>query len=339
MPLDNIVIQEQPGELESLALALRAVGRDAGAELDYDDLCAALGVSFTACSTTREKRPGWWQTYGRDAFLIPAATLFGFELRDLHPPDVGIDMVFADEFPQHFELSYKPLILRALENGQPVLAWQGWEGFRWPFWGVITGAAGENFVGTTLWGNGQPVAHVNPAMQCYVVERCEPCAPPRDALRAMAMKHADGYMNRAVLAGGHGLAKGPPPLVTGPSAFDAWEAWLEHGEFGDPAVDDAWNDHRQNAEFITAARAGAERFLGKHRASFGDGSAEQVANAIEACADLRRALEVSGDERQVQEHFATRPGRQALLAMLHAAEAADRRLAARIEHLHSLVSR
>ena len=46
--LDRILIREGEGEYESLALALRAVASAVGIELDYDDLCAALGVSFTA---------------------------------------------------------------------------------------------------------------------------------------------------------------------------------------------------------------------------------------------------------------------------------------------------
>src|SRR5690606_11352344 len=109
-----------------------------GATFDYDDLCAALGVSFAAVSVGSESSPGWWTTYGRDAFLAPAARLFGLHVRDLHPPEVALEMTGAEEFGQHWELSYKPHIQQALRNGQPVLAWQGWPDVRWPFWGVVT---------------------------------------------------------------------------------------------------------------------------------------------------------------------------------------------------------
>src|SRR5207245_829727 len=152
-------------------LALRAVAASAGAAFNYDDLCAALGISFTTVSTSAEPSPAHWLTYGRDLFIEPVGRMFGFALRDLHPPDIGVDMLAAEEFPQHFELSYKPLIRRALENRQPVLAWRGWEGDFARDWGVITGTKGDDFIGAVP--NAQ-LTHTAPAMQCYVVERFEP---------------------------------------------------------------------------------------------------------------------------------------------------------------------
>ena len=329
--LDEILIREGEGQYESLTLALQAVAAAERVELDYDDLCAALGVSFAAVSTDAVASPGWWLTYGRDAFLEPAARLFCIELRDLHPPDVGVDMLAADEFSQHFEASYEPLILRALENGQPVLALQGWPDFRSSFWGVITGQTNAGFEGTTLWSGGERQRLVAPAVQCYVVERCEPVVPRRSDLFAMAMRHADTFLNRAPFA-----APSPavaPSIVTGPAAFDAWEEWLESGEFGDPDTDASWNEHRQHAEFIAASRDSAARFLRRIREVASKDLGETVDQAIACCESVVDRLADSRDESKVRSLFATSRGREKLLQAIHAAEADDRRLGMHVEQL------
>src|SRR5688572_28534255 len=100
MKLEPIAVREAEGEVESLVLGLRAVGEARAVELDYDDLCAAMGLSFAAVATVTEASPGWWMTYGRDMYLESAAKIFGFELRDLSPPDVAVDMLSAEEFAQ-----------------------------------------------------------------------------------------------------------------------------------------------------------------------------------------------------------------------------------------------
>lgn len=332
-----IIVREQAGQCESLALALQAIAASAKVDLDYDDLCAALGVSVAAVSVRSEPAPGWWMTYGRDAFLEPAARLFGIELRDLHPPDVAADMVEAEEFPQHFDASYRPLIARAVENGQPVLVWQGWPDVRALFWGVVTGLDGDDLVGTTLWSGGQPQPLTGPALQACVVERLEPVQPRRDALFAMAAHHADAYMNRALYAPPPG-AMVPPNLVTGPAAFDAWETWLGSGDFKDPAAAESWREHRQHAEFVAEARRSAARFL----RNWGDAAPETqkslILEAADCCEALARRLAPSCDEETVRESFVTPAGRDKLLAAVHAAEADDRRLAMRIEQLAGMTA-
>jgi hypothetical protein len=332
MKLDAIQVEQGPEEYESLVTALRAVAAGHNAVLDYDALCAGLGLSFTAVSTTAQSSPAWWLTYGRDVFVEETARFFGFRLRDLHPPDVGVDMLAADEFPQHFEISYKPLIRRALENGQPVLAWQGWEGDGAALWGVITAADGERFVGSVQGVGGEPVAHVAPAMQCYVVEAFEPAEAGRLNLLRMALRHADVYMNQApfaVTASNPPAAAGlsPPSIVTGPAAFDAWEQWLSDGSFDD----EAWNDHWYHAMAVVAGRRSASRFLREH----GELAPQYdvVKGAMACCDDVAERLAPSCDEATVRERFATPAGRQALLQDLHAAEAADRRLAMRVQEL------
>lgn len=332
MKLDSICIREAPHETESLAVALRSVAAAAGVTFDYDDLCAALGVSFTAVSVGSEPSPGWWTTYGRDAFLTPAARLFGLHVRDLHPPEVAIELTTAEEFDQHWELSYKPHIQQALRNGQPVLAWQGWPEARWPFWGVITSERGGKLTGCTIWSEGQPVELVEPALQCYVVEVAEPFQPQRDRLLATALAHANAYINGAPYACGVPGAAAPP-IITGPSAFDAWETWLASDAAIEAAGGGAWNEHRQHAEFIATARASAERFLARMQEVAGAAHAETLARAIESARDVQRWLARSRDASIARAAFAQRRERETLLEDIKAAEAADRRLAMAIEEL------
>jgi len=332
MKLDKIIIQESPEQYESLALALQAVAKADGAQLHYDDICAALGTSFTAVSTTFDPVPGWWMTYGRDIFVVPAAKLFGIELRPLHHQRVGINMLAADEFHQHFEKSYKPLIRQALKNNQPVLTWQGWPEFRWPFWGVITKQSNDTLEGTTMWSNGINQQLIEPAMQCYVVEFCDPIEPPRDKLFATAIRHVDSCMNRAPFVPAI-LDPEVPAIVTGPTAFNAWEDWLESEHFGNPDQDQSWNEHRQNAEFIAAARMSAARFLNRQKDIAGHDQLEIIDQAVACCESIAERLTEARDEQKVRTLFATEQGRQTLLQAVHAAEADDRRLAMQVEQL------
>lgn len=330
MDLNSINIREEEGRYESLALSLRAVAEAAGGDLDYDALCAAMGVSFAAVSVRADKAPGWWMTFGRDAFVEPAAALFGIRLRNLQPADVGIEMTQAIEFPQHFEASYKPLILRALENKQPVIAWQGWPDASGMFWGVITDATGNVLSGMVPWAQGQCVQMIAPAVQCYVVEECTPGQPPRDQLLAMAMRHADAYMSRAPFAKTHAV-NDLPAIVTGPAAFDAWEDWLGGTDFGPTDQDASWREHRQHAEFVVAAFRSATAFLQNMREIVPANEQAAMGEIIDVCQEIAAGLTPSADEATVREAFASANGRQQLLAAVHAAEASNRRLAMMIE--------
>jgi hypothetical protein len=335
MRLEAITIAEGPDQHESLAMCLQALAAVEGVSLDYDDLCAALGVSFAAVSTTAEPAPGWWMTFARDAFLAPAAQLFGIHLRDLHPPDVAVEMLTADEYGQHWEHSYKPLIRSALENREPLLAWQGWPGVSWPFWGIITGQAGDAFEGLTIWAGAQRLPIGGPGqlpLQCYVVENCEPGFPPRTDLFATAMQHADAYMNRAPYA--PTLTRDTSlQVVTGPAAFDAWERWLESEPAGTAAGSPPWNEHRQHAELIASARASAARFLRRMYEVVEPERRGAITEAIAHCDTVAEWLSASRDEAAVRQAFSTSQGREKLLASVNAAEAADRRLAVCVERL------
>ena len=233
----------------SLPHALCAVARDAGLEVDFYDLCSAMGLSFTPASVRGEPSTDKWRMYARDAFLIPAGRLFGMTIREIHPPEAAQGIAELPEFEQHFDASYRPLIERALEHDQPVLAWQGWPGEWALHWGVITEtcADGIGFAGwvpgttalepgtiapcsseasphratdTTASGSRSTEAKrpdvtlERPPVQVYVVESIAPCKPDPQELRDMAIAHA-----RIVL--GNGLAD-RFGVTTGPGAYADW---------------------------------------------------------------------------------------------------------------------
>lgn len=330
MKLEDIIIHEHDEQYESLALSLQAIATAARVNLDYDDICAALGVSFSAVSVRAEPTPAWWTCWGRDLFLEPAAALFNLSLAPVWmPTDTGAD---GHALNHVFEQRMAPAIVEGLEQGMPTLAWQGWPQYSWPFWGVITAVTGEGFRGTTLWAHGEPCTLVHPPVRCHVLQDCDPVEPRRTDLWSMAMRHADIYMNRApfvpVVPDG-----APPAVVTGPAAFDAWEWWLQKGEFNDQASGMSWNEHRQHAEFIASARASAGRFLRRMREMVPPGDVPLVAEAIACCDDIVARLSESRDTERVKEAFATRRGWERLLADVHATEAADRRLAMKVAEL------
>ena len=114
----------------------------------------------------------------RDARLIEAGKHFGMQIRDVHPPEAARGLEAAAEFDQHFDASYRPLILRALENNQGVIAWRGWAGERELSWGWIRIARDEGvgFRGATIWSERELNSLrndllVRPAVQLYIVER------------------------------------------------------------------------------------------------------------------------------------------------------------------------
>lgn len=159
---------------ESLAFALRAIARQAGFEIDHGKLIAALGFETPAVPSPTATSI----LFGRDARLIEAGRQLGMQIREVHPPEAARGLEDAAEFEQHFDASYRPLILRALENGQYVLAWRGWPKERELSWGWIRAACAEGigFRGATIWSEDELDSLrddllVRPAVQLYVVER------------------------------------------------------------------------------------------------------------------------------------------------------------------------
>ena len=144
----------------SLTFALRCVASAGRCNLDADDLHAALGLPLMVCAPRNEPDARIWPAYARDVFLIEAARAFGMTLRGIHPPQAARGLERVREFEQHFDASYRPLIARALENGQPVLAWQGWGGDFDYFWGIIERGCdnGVGFTGTVFAPSTSPYA-------------------------------------------------------------------------------------------------------------------------------------------------------------------------------------
>jgi len=209
----------------TLPRVLSDIARHAGYELDLDDLVCTLGLPWLFCSVSSEPDVARWPMYARDAFLIPSARLFGIDIRAMHPPETARGLDRVAEFEQHFDASYRPLVHRALENGQAVLAWRGWSGGCDLMWGRITGACSEGagFRGLVVVETGSdgrsmtcPTLLERPATQLYVVERITLKLPTRAELLKAVIEHAS-------VALGSGLAD-RFGVVGGPAALEAWRA-------------------------------------------------------------------------------------------------------------------
>ncbi len=174
----------------SLTGALHHVMSATGHAVSPDDLHAALGLSLMICASA-DTPTDCWPSLARDAFLPETCKLFGITVRDLHPPEAARGLQQAEAFEQHFTASYLPHIERALENGQAVLAWQGWSG-RQGEWGIVTqscdegvGIAGVAFAGLSnseVAYSPEVVALSRPPLQVYVIETNEPSMPGAQSL-------------------------------------------------------------------------------------------------------------------------------------------------------------
>ncbi len=187
----------------SLARAVCAIGRSGGHEIDISDLNHAMGLSWMDCTLPGESNRSDAWMYARDAFLIPAGRLFGLNIREMHPPRAAVGLDRASEFTQHFDASYRPLIHRALENGQQVLAWRGWPGNWKLWWGIIseTCSEGIGFRGKLYPSPDLSIveSHVlpTPPTQLYVVETIAPRRPTKQELNDLVAEH-----RRIVQSGG-----------------------------------------------------------------------------------------------------------------------------------------
>lgn len=205
----------------SLTWALVRVARDAGVRIDAIDLQAALGLPLLICAVPSERRIGAWPMYARDVFASEAAGLFGIRLRELHPPPAARNLEQAAEFRQHFDASYHPLILRALEHRQPVLAWRGWRDEPGPTWGVIGDVSDEGvgFCGCVAPVEGRCSADASvvlehPAAQVYVVEGIDNVVPAPGSLLRAALDRARTVLTARALA--------HLGIVNGEEALEVW---------------------------------------------------------------------------------------------------------------------
>ena len=264
-----------------------------------------------------------WASVGHDAFLVEAAQLWGLNLRAVHPPAAACGLERAAEFRQHFDASYRPLVLRALEHGQPVLGWTGprpiaEEGActgpaRWV---LITHAttdgvglagltppraktcAGDSN-GTAAPANaagagdaGQTFVFAEPPVQLYVVETVAATeAEPAQVLR-VALRHAWALL--------HNELAGTLGLTTGPRCLDAWKEQAA-----------TTRGHACLAQHVVAGMRLGARFFRRHAASAGD-EAPIVAMLGDICEETLVALEPLCDAHSADEPRATGAGPQAI---------------------------
>lgn len=301
-PVDRSAPESAAASL-SLPHALRALARETGQEIDLDDLCAAMGLAMMAIAVPEEPDVGCWPLYARDAFLIPAARLFGLTVREMHPPQAARGLRDAAEFRQHFDASYRPLILRALEHDQPVLAWQGWPGQAVALWGVIVESCNEGvgFRGNVAWpSEAPPCANAResnlpapaawhprmvlerPPVQLYVVEKIERNDPPTMELYATAFMHADSVC-RNTLVDRFGVLTG----------HEAYAIWLERAEALDQKMSSNHPKLIGHIRLASAVRAGLQsalRFLEPVARSFPDKGKDLVTPLMTGCREVEQAM-------------------------------------------------
>lgn len=264
---------------ETLTLAIQSVLRRAGLEIDYATIGTVLGISFVTCASDRQRRPRAWATACRDLQLLRQSALFGVRLRDLHPPEASLGLDEVNEFALHFQDSYVPLIRRALDAGQCVLAWQGWPHPYGGAWGVISAAAGGAYkLSGTVDGCGEMAELVSPPIQCYVVEQVEPRRPDASALAAAAVEAAATAVGSA--------AAGTAGWVIGPAAYDVWID-VVRDDIGGRSWSSLAADHAWLAASLAANRRTAARFFG----AIGTEDALDVRPLVRRCEDVADVLE------------------------------------------------
>jgi hypothetical protein len=248
----------------SLTSTLRSIARDAGYEIDVDDLHAALGLSMFVCAVPAEVDIASWPLYARDAFIVPAGRLFGMTIRELHPPEVALGLSGAAEFRQHFDASYRPLIMRALENNQAVLAWRGWPGLLRLSWGIIKEKSNDGIglagVVPALPGAAAPaqsVSLITPPAQLYIVEDIEPRQPDASELLNLALDHT-----RRVLRGEPVSRFG---VLTGADAVRSWIDRITGSRSDGPMNPVLSRGHHELAKSVSAGYQSALRFLERQR--------------------------------------------------------------------------
>ena len=305
----------------SLAFALQAIVLRGGCEAAVDDVAAALGLPFMTCALPGEEDLSRWPLHARDALLVEAGRLFGIDLRAVHPPDAALGLDRAPEYLQHFQASYRPLILRALEHRQPTLAWRGWPGDRSGLWGIIsdTSSKGIGLCGYTMTPDGDPASNAtlvldSPPVQFYVAETVAALNPEPAGL-------VDALLEHALRALGNEL-NGLFGVVTGPAAYDAWIARLINAGGGPGAAPDPAIGHRRMASAEVAGRQSAMRFLQGHGDAVAGGLRSLLGALTESCHDTVTALSESTDLAVVAEALKTTAGRRKLAEQVATARAA-----------------
>ena len=253
-----------------------------------------------------ERCLGSWMTEGHDALLGRTAPRFGIRLRELHPPEAAAGLECAPEFAQHFEASYKPLIERALEHDQPVLASGGWPGKASSQWGIITSVCkeGVGLCGTTPGSSSEPVPLAAPPVQAYVVEVIAPRVPPDNELLRLVVRNACVVVqNQTDSRFG---------VTTGPTVYDVWLERLRHKHVCATCGERGAGCHQRMASAVTLARESAVEFLSRHHDAVPEPARHTVNALIAECNGVIQALARSCDLTSVRSSLATDEGRAEL---------------------------
>jgi hypothetical protein len=312
----------------SLSHAVQAIAQDAGIAHDLDAINALLGVSVMCCAVPGERDMSRWPLYARDAFLIEGARALGLTIRPIHPPEAARGLDRTQEFGQHFDASYRPLIQRALEHGQPVLAWRGWARPHDMHWGIITEACAEgagfggrifcedpsvSAKGVAVSGGALSLLE-RPAIQLYVVESIAEQVGHETWLPT-ALKHASAVLNNQI-AECFGV-------ITGPTAYDRWQ-----GAIDELLLRDTGGGTLISAETASLARStvtaheSAVRFLGKHRVAAPLEWHSRLATLERECQNVVMTLKPLADAGRVGDWLATLSGRAIVAAKITAAREA-----------------
>lgn len=326
----------------SLTLSLQAVLSQAGCVVDLDELHAVLGLSLLVCAAPIEYSSASWPTLARDAFLAETAKLYGVMIRDLHPPTSARGLHDAVEFPQHFDASYRPLILRALEHRQPILAWRGWSDEFEGLWGIVTGAsdAGVGLEGVPLpefarprtsdaassalssdfssndssapsTSQMHPIPLTRPPVQVYVVESIQPVRPNQDEFWDVVLD----YARRAYtieLAESFGV-------VTGSRAYDAWAACLSQEPASDEARREIARGHVGMTQSILAGHRSAIRLFERNLDRVDEPLEKLLGGLLSCCGRLTNVLAPSPNIETVVSIFADAKERAKMISSLASA--------------------
>lgn len=214
--LADLRLTPAPSSFESLVDCLTALCAWCGQPAECGELLATTGIAGMLTAAPAARAPVEWPWWGRHVFIEEAALLYGLQLRDLHPPQAAPLPLPPPEFDLHYRDSYLPLIRTALANGQPVLAWMGWEGAPF-YWGLIVEASGPRGAGLVPGRSGRVALSTAP-VQCYVVTPNAP-EPVTAAQRLAAARR------RLAEALGNALPE-RFGVISGAAALPAWREAL-----------------------------------------------------------------------------------------------------------------
>lgn len=299
-------------DCESLAAALAAVLSERGADVSPEQVGFELGLGL-AMVAAGDRSVREWRHLARDAALVETAALHGLRLRDMHPPEAAVGLESSAEFPQHFEDSYAPLIRRALENGQLVLAWGGWPSPAEYDWGVIHAQRGADRFGFVSGCGPHEVRHAGSSPQVYVVEAYEPRVPSagetfNHAVRA-ALRFRDGS-----LAASHGVLSGG----------EAYALWAEAIRRMAAAPSSSLLEHVELCRGLRSARFGAVKSCESLRAQLAEPVASLARDWARAAETAARALGDALDRERTEMPCDS----QSLLRRVRAADQIDGEAAA-----------